>query len=268
MMKAVGGLTNLAIVDESGKADTLDGDWDEVRWQYGALSALKGDVMVEVDVQASRAGPVGAAELANVALKRLPAPLHYDGSAAAQHKPGPLVPPRDPCSLVTKDEAAAILGKLSGDPTSDKDGCTYPIPSPLGNGATMPVLLAVDWRGGFAKFGEAKEVNGLAEQSFFAPTMAGAGADQMDQKAKSDPQAKADMEKMRATVSGMGPSHKDGSLQLKTDTTVTGGPWDEAAVLTGLQFAAVKKDVFIQMDLRLLGEPKAKALVAKAMSRI
>jgi hypothetical protein len=49
---------------------------------------------------------------------------------------------------------------------------------------------------------------------------------------------------------------------------MTGGPWDKAAVLTGLTFAAVKKDVFIQMDLRLLGEPKAKALVAKAMSRI
>jgi hypothetical protein len=44
--------------------------------------------------------------------------------------------------------------------------------------------------------------------------------------------------------------------------------WDEAAVLTGVKFAAVKKDVYVQMDLRLLGEAKARALVSKAMSRI
>jgi hypothetical protein len=268
MMKAVGGLTNVVLADESGKADTLDGEWDEVRWQYGAVDALKGDVMVEVNVQASQAGPVGAAELANIALKRLPSPLHYDGDAAAQHKPGPLVAPRDPCSLVTKEEAAAILGKLAGEPTSDKDGCTFPVPSPLGNGATMPVLLGVDWSGGFNRFGEAKSTNELAEKSFMAPTMGVVGADQMDQKMKSDAANKQDMEKMRATMSGMGPSLKDGSLQLKTDTAVTGGPWDEAAVLTGLTFAAVKKDVYMTMDLRLLGEPKARALVAKAMSRI
>jgi hypothetical protein len=267
MMKAVGGLTNQVLVDESGKADTLDGDWDQVRWQYGALSALKGDVMVEVDVQASRAGPVGAAELANIALKRLPSPLKYDGQAAAQHKPGPLVTARDPCSLVTKDEAAAILGKLEGDPKSDKDGCTFLVPSPMGQG-TMPVELAVEWDHGFARFGEQKGANDMAEKSFFGPVMAGAGADQMDQKMKSDSSNKGDMEKMRATISGMGPSLKEGSLQLKTDTSVTGGPWDEAAVLTGLTFAAVKKDVYMQMDLRLLGEPKARALVAKAMSRI
>src|SRR5689334_20014491 len=106
MMQGVGGLTNLAIADESGKADTLDGDWDQVRWGYGTLSALKGDVLVQVDVEASNAGPVGGAELANIALKRLPSPLHYDSGPA--HKPPPLVQPRDPCSLVTRDEAAAI----------------------------------------------------------------------------------------------------------------------------------------------------------------
>lgn len=267
MMKGVGGLTNMAIVDESGKADTLDGDWDQVRWQYGTLDALKGDVMVGVDVQASQAGPVGAADLANIALKRLPSPLKYDGEAAAAHKPGPLVSPRDPCSLVTKDEAAAILGKLEGEPTSGSDGCTFPVPSPLGHG-TMPVLLAVSWDHGFYKFGEQKIVNGMVEKSFIGPVMGGAGADQADQKMNSTQTGKEEMERMRNTVGGMGPSLKEGSLQLKTDTTVTGGPWDEAAVLSGLTFAAVKKDVYISMALQMLGEAKARALVAKAMSRI
>ncbi len=267
MMKTVGGLTNQVLVDESGKADTLDGDWDKVRWQYGTLDALKGDVMVGVNVQASQAGPAGAAELANIALKRLPSPLRYDGQAAAAHKPGPLVPPHDPCTLVTKQEAAAILGTLQGDPTPDPTGCTYPIPSPMGKG-TLPVLLSVSWEGGFDKFGEEKMVTGIAEQSFTGPIMGGVGADQMDQKMKSDPAGREEMEKARNTVSGMGPSLKEGSLQLKTDTLVTGGPWDEAAVLNGLTFAAVKKDVYITVDLRLLGEAKARALVAKAMSHI
>lgn len=267
MMGAVGGLTSMAIVDESGKADTLDGVWDQVRWQYGTLHALKGDVLVSVDVRASDAGPVGAAALANIALKRLPSPLAYDGEAAAEHKPGPLVAPRDPCSLVTKDEATAILGKLEGDPKSDAMGCTFLVPSPLGHG-TMPVELAVAWTGGFDKFGEQKIVNGMVEKSFIGPVMGGAGADQIDQKMNSTPTGKEEMEKMRSMVGGMGPSLKEGSLQLKTDTTVTGGPWDEAAVLSGLTFAAVKKDVYISMALQMLGEAKARALVAKAMSRI
>jgi hypothetical protein len=267
MMQGVGGLTNLAIADESGKADTLDGDWDQVRWGYGTLSALKGDVLVQVDVEASNAGPVGGAELANIALKRLPSPLHYDSGPA--HKPPPLVQPRDPCSLVTRDEAAAILGKLIGDPASDEHGCTFTVPSPLRAGTTMPVYLRVQWTGGFYDFGQEKEVDGMARKSFIGPLMDGSGVSQLEEKAKTDTEAKAQLEHMRATVSGMGgPALKDGSVEFKTDTTVTGGSWDEAAVLTGFTFAAVKKDVFMKMDLRLVGEPKVKALVAKAMSRI
>jgi hypothetical protein len=267
MMRGVGGLTNLAIADESGKADTLDGDWDQVRWGYGSLSALKGDVMVEVDVEASDVGPVGAADLANIALKRLPSPLHYSSGGA--HQPAPLVEPRDACSLVTKDEASAILGKLIGDPTSDEHGCTYTVPSPLREGSTMPVYLRVQWTGGFYDFGQEKEASGMAQKSFIGPLMDGSGVGQLEEKAKTDTEAKATLERMRSTVSGMGgPAMKDGSVEFKTDTTVTGGSWDEAAVLSGFTFAAVKKDVFMKMDLRLVGETKVKALVAKAMSRI
>jgi len=267
MMRGVGGLTNLAIADESGKADTLDGDWDQVRWGYGTLSALKGDVLVEVDVEASNVGPVGAADLANIALKRLPSPLHYSSDGA--HEPPPLVQARDACSLVTRDEAAAILGKLIGDPASDEHGCTYTIPSPMRQDATMPVYLRVQWTGGFYDYGQEKQANEMAQKSFLGPVMDGSGVGQLEEKAKTDTQAKADLERMRSTVSAMGgPSMKDGSLEFKTDTSVTGGSWDEAAVLTGFVFAAVKKDVFMKIDTRLVGEPKVKALVAKAMSRI
>jgi hypothetical protein len=268
MMKSVGGLTNLALADESGKADTLDGIWDEVRWQYGTLQARKGDVLVGVDVQASNAGPVGAADLANIALKRLGSPLKYDGDAAAEHKPGPLVAARDPCSLITKEEAAAILGAIEGAPQSDRGGCTFQVPSPLGHG-TMPVELAVDWSGGFAKFGSAKMVNGMFNKSFLDPTMAQAGMEQGEEKMKQDSAGRADLEKMRGMMSAIGgPAMEKGSLRFKNDTAVAGGPWEEAAVLNGMTFAAVKKDVYVAMNLQMLGEAKAKALVAKAMGRI
>lgn len=267
MMKAVGGLTNMAIVDESGKADTLDGVWDQVRWQYGTLDALKGDVMVGVDAQASRMGPVGAADLANIALKRLPSPLKYDGEAAAEHKPGPLVAPRDPCSLVTKAEAVAILGPIEGEPKSDRDGCTYLVPSPMGQG-TMPVELSVTWQGGFAKYGEGKMVNTMFQKSFAEPTMQGAGmTPDEERKMQADSSGQAAIEQGKRMMGGLGAATADGSLRLKNDTSVA-GPWDEAAVLNGLAFAAVKKDVYMAMDLRLLGEQKARALVTKAMSRI
>lgn len=267
MMKAVGGLTARAIVDESGRADTLDGVWDEVRWQMGTLEALKGDVMVGVDVQATRLGPVGAADLANIALKRLPSPLKYDGQAAAEHKPGPLIAPRDPCSLVTKAEAVAILGPIEGEPKSDKDGCTFLVPSPMGQG-TMPVELSVTWQGGFAKYGEGKMVNQMYSKSFAEPTMQGAGmTPDAEKKMGADSEGRAAIEQGRKMMGGLGAATENGSLRLKNDTSVA-GPWDEAAVLNGLAFAAVKKDVYMTMDLRLLGEQKAKALVTKAMGRI
>jgi hypothetical protein len=78
----------------------------------------------------------------------------------------------------------------------------------------------------------------------------------------------SDLEKMRKIMAGFGASTEKGSLQLKTDTTTLKGPWDAAAVLAGISFIAVKKDVSMAMDLRLLGEDKAIALVTKAMGRI
>jgi len=241
--------------------------WDDVRWQFGKLEALKGDVLVGVDLQATNIGAVRGAEIANIALKRLPSPLKYDGQAAAEHKPGPLVTARDPCSLVTKDEATAILGPIQGDPQSSPDGCAWQVPSPLGHG-TMPVELKVTWQGGFAKYGEGKMVNGMYNKSFAQPTMQGAGmTPDAEKKMQGDSEGRAAIEQGKKMMGGLGAATEDGSLRLKNDTSVA-GPWDEAAVLSGLSFAAVKKDVYMAMDLRLLGEQKAKALVTKAMGRI
>lgn len=277
MFKMTGGLTNLVMVDESGQADTLDGDWDDVRVDFGMLHALKGDVMIEVDANSSKIGAFGAGQLADVAIKHLSHPLDYDGAKAAARAPGPLVTPRDPCTLLTKEEAAAILGPLVGEPTSTPTSCTFPIKNPIGplaNGP-MPVVLQVEWSGGWEALANAKRSTASVMQNVgvnlpVAHAQAGAGGAKVESKPM-DGKTEAvdsDLEKMRKIMGAMGASTEKGSLQLKTDTTSLKGPWDEAAVLAGISFIAVKKDVSMAMDLRLLGEDKALALVTKAMGRI
>jgi hypothetical protein len=278
MFGMTGRLTNQVLIDQSGQADTLEGDWDDVRYDLGSLHALKGDVMIEVDANGSPStGVVGAAALADIALKRLPHPLAYDGAKAAQRAPGPLVKPVDPCTLVTKEEAAAILGPLVGEPKSSKDACSFPIKNPLGPLASGPmeVVLQIQWSGGWEALAGAKltmgsvmqNVGGNMEMAHGQVGGAGAGVEAKpvgDQKAPVD----SDLEKMRKIMGALGASTEKGSLQLKTDTTTLKGPWDAAAILGGISFVAVKKDVSMGMDLRLLGEDKAIALVSKAMGRI
>jgi hypothetical protein len=270
MLGMTGRLTSQVFVDESGQADTLEGDWDDIRIDFGSVHALKGDVMIEVDATGSPStGVVGSAALADIALKRLPHPLAYDGAAAAAHAPGPLVTPRDPCTLVTAEEAAAILGPLVGPPKSTKDACSFPIKNPLGPLASGPmeVVLQVQWTGGWQSLAGAKRTIGSVMQNVggnlpVAHAQVGGGGGSDTQSV--DP----DLEKMRKIMAGLGASTEKGSLQLKTDTTTLKGPWDAAAVLGGISFMAVKKDVSMGMDLRLLGEDKAIALVTKAMGRI
>jgi hypothetical protein len=277
MFRMTGGLTNQVLVDESGQADTLDGDWDDVRVDFGMLHALKGDVMIEVDANSSKIGAFGAGQLADIAIKRLPHPLDYDGAKAAEHAPGPLVAPRDPCTLVTKEEAAAILGPLVGEPTSTPTSCTFPIKNPLGplaNGP-MPVVLQVEWTGGYEALAGAKRSTASVMQNVggnlpMAHGQVGGSGTKLESKGvgnQAEP-VDSDLEKMRKMMGALGASTEKGSLQLKTDTTSLKGPWDEAAVLAGISFIAVKKDVSMAMDLRLLGEDKAVALVTKAMGRI
>jgi hypothetical protein len=279
MFRMTGQLTNQVLIDESGQADTLEGDWDDVRMDLGRLHALKGDVMIEVDVSSSRAGAAGGAALADIALKRLPHPLAYDGAKAAEHAPGPLVAPRDPCTLVTKEEAAAILGPLVGEPTSSSSGCSFPIKNPLGPLASGPmqVVLQVEWSGGFEALANAKRSTASVMQNVGGNLpmahgqVGGPDGNKLESKGIGDTKAEAvdsDMEKMRRIMGALGASTEKGSVQLKTDTTGLKGPWDEAAILAGISFIAVKKDVSMAMDLRLLGEEKAIALVTKAMGRI
>jgi hypothetical protein len=264
MLGTMGGLVNTALVTESGSADTLEGDWDDVRWTFGQLNALKGDVLINLDVSGSTAGVVGAADLANIAIHRLDHPLAYDGAKAASHAPGPLVTPKDPCSLVTREEAAAILGPLSGEPTHVRDACTYTV---AGAGGTRPVELQVSWTGGFKAMNDAKMTTRMVDKSFTEPITASTEKGQAEM--QKDTEAQKFMGQVQGVMRAMGgPAMENGSLRLKTDTAGLKGPWDQAAILNGFTFMAVKKDVLMSVGLQYLDEKKAEALVSKAMSRL
>jgi hypothetical protein len=283
--------------DVLGEADTLGAAWDDVTWMYGTLYALQGDALISVDVTSAGGDPVLAATLANLSLSRLEHPLAYDGAGAVRRAPGPLVEPRDPCSLVTAAEAAAILGPLAGAPRSTDKGCVYPVPgstlrTPLGAFSapgSNEVVLEVTWTHGFKSLYEARQSTSLVKQIgdtasmvkttcraqnatgeigcvdsvFRADTM----ASRLDRTLRASAQDRKEMAVMRGVMQSLGVATADSSLQLRHDTSGIAGPWDEAVVLAGLTFMAVKKDVLLAVNLHP-GLEKAKALVAKAMSRL
>jgi hypothetical protein len=161
---------------------------------------------------------------------------------------------------VTRDEAAAILGSLSGDPASQKDGCTYPVNA-------KPVLLQVAWSGGYKAMNDAKMTSRMYDQSFTKPIEASANVEKTEAEMRQDTAAQKWISQVQGMVKAMGgPSMEKGSLRLKTDTTGFHGPWDQAAILNGFTFMAVKKDVLMSVGLQYLDEKQAEALVAKAMS--
>lgn len=134
----------------------LAGTWDEARVQgCCTFATLLGDQGVTIDAENSDAGIPAAAKLADAALKRLGKPLAIDGNAGvaaakgyeAAHRPKP----RDPCSLLTRAEAEAIIGPLSADPKKTSDTtCEYDrmIDSPTGK-LRAEMDIEVRWTFGY-----------------------------------------------------------------------------------------------------------------------
>ncbi len=298
-MKAVrlgGGLAGKVLGDLLGTADTLGADWDDAAWIYGTLYALRGDALVAVDVTAAGGSPVLAATLADIALGRLAHPLAYDGAAAARRAPGSLVTPRDPCSLVTPEEAAAILGPLPAPPYSSGKGCVFAtsaprVRTPLGALAMgqRETVLEVIWTGGYKALYQAKQnaslVKGIADSASMVKATCGVNPatgeaactdsvfrldtmmNRADREMRGSERGRRDLAELQGTIQALGAATAESSLQLRHDTTGIAGPWDDAAVLAGLTFMAVKKDVLISVNLQA-GLDKAKALVVRAMSRL
>jgi hypothetical protein len=243
---------------DSAKLAALGGHWDEARLLPGHLMARKGDAMVDMDYFGSRAGLSGAARLADIALSRIGSPLPYDGAAAARTVPGPLVTPRDPCTLVDRGDVEAILGKLTGDPVPDPDqgGCTYTLAATRGLGGQV-VRLAVQWRDGFMALENARSSAALVQQHV-GGVPAGAAADTGFGKF---------MQQVQGALRSQGIGTQMGEAGVVTDTAVA-GPWDEASLIAGVEFSAVKKDVLMSLDLRTIPYDQARALIATAMQRL
>jgi hypothetical protein len=244
---------------DSAQLGAVRGHWDEVHLIPGHLMARKGDAMVDMDYMGSRAGLPGAARLADLALDRIGSPLPYDGAAAARTAPGPLVTPRDPCSLVARGDVEAIMGKLANDPVSDPDqsGCTYTLAASRGLGG-QEVHLEVQWRDGFAALESARSTAALVQQHVGVSVPAGAGADSQFGKF---------MSQVQGALRSQGIGTQMNQSGVATDTAVA-GPWDEASLVAGVGFSAVKEDVIMSLDLRTIPYDQAKALIAKAMQRL
>jgi predicted ATP-dependent protease len=244
--------------NDSVQLAALRGHWDELHLIPGHLMVRKGDAMVDVGFQGSRAGLAGAAQLADEALARIGTPLPYDGAAAARSAPGPLIAPRDPCTLLSRAEAEAIVGRLARapEPGNDQTSCTFTLAARRGLGGQQ-VQLTVQWRDGFAALEGARYTAGLVQRQVGGMPPAAAG----------DSQFGKFMQQVQGAMRAQGIGTQMGAGGLTSDSAVA-GPWDEASLISGLQFSAVKQDVMLSVDLRTIPYDQARALIAKAVEHL
>lgn len=214
--------------------DTLEGAWDEVALSFGQFLARKGKTLVQVDPLGARVGQAAVVRIAAMALRRIGSPLSHDGGKAARdRKPDPA--PRNPCSLVTRQEAEGLMGRLRGDPVASADNseCEFPVDAEM-FGSPVTNTLTVEWRDGFHSLGQELLATGMASKM-------------MNQE-------------MGGDVPTLGASSSDPQE-----------PWAEMHVLLGGMVTVVKNDVLLKIPGHGVGgfdEEKAKALLRIAVGRL
>jgi len=216
------------------------GEWDEAR-VVGCCTfvALRGDQMVTIDVGGSKAPMSAAASLADMALKRLDHLLAISGAPNvkraiefdAAHRPKK----RNPCALVTRAEAEAIVGKLAEEPTPNDDRCVYQhvIEGPFG----PTYVLKIRWIGGLSDFRLTNDVAATFAKGF----------------TKSVP------------LSGDGKQTLGSSLV--GDDLASNPAWD-VAHFSIMGLSAVKKDVSVSIEPQGGGREETIKLMEKAMSKL
>ena len=257
LMKGGGGKADIANnVKKNFRLDDgteLTGEWDEASltpMNCCIFSGLRGDQLITIDFTASRATLPQAAGLVDSAYKRMEQPLKIDGGAgiSAARALGKTRPaPRDVCSLLTRAEVEAIVGKLAADPVAHKqDGCTYNLPT-VPQSVPQSYDLEVRWRGGYYQWRSDRYVNHIG----------GAAVGQV----ASD------------VVKEMGGSLPEQKPQSHEEADSGGGtavPADPAESVSddGMHFVVVKKDVQVSVNSRFVDKERAKALLAAAAARI
>jgi hypothetical protein len=221
------------------------GEWDEAR-VVGCCTfvALRGDQMVTIDVGGSKAPMATAAKLADAALKRLEHALPISGGGHAKSAAvfeQSLRPARkDPCAIVSRAEAEAVLGRLDGDlksigPDDPEAKCVYEHTVDGKFGGTY--VLKVRWTRGLQEFREHNAGFDSFTRSFTRTS----------------------------TLSAEG---KDAIVSAGSGTDLpANAAWDTAHWdLSGL--SAVKKDVLISIEPQAASSDAALKLMEKVMSKL
>lgn len=215
--------------------DTLEADWDKVGRAFGQFMVLKGKSFVRVDPLGSRLALPAQVEIVKLALSRLEKPLGYDGARAARAHADPAVKPRDPCSLVTRAEAEALMGKLRADPHVSEDGteCVFPLDASfMGTPVDQTLTVQAD---GFYSLGQARLSMGMAPKIMAAHGMG------------------SDIPALGENAAG----EKE--------------PWDERITLVGGVITVVRRDVLLGIagnGVNGFDEAKALKLLRVAAQRI
>jgi hypothetical protein len=145
----------------------LKGDWDDARiFMCCEFNALHGDQLVVIDIGGSQATVAQAAALANTAVKRLGQPLTVDDAGAvkaAEDRESVRPKKQGVCSLVTRAEAEAIIGKpLSEEPAEGQKNSHQACSYKWNDGLDQEFNLEVLWRGGFNEFRTTQAMVGQA----------------------------------------------------------------------------------------------------------
>lgn len=236
MLAGAGGQIEEALVGTDVGLDTLEANWDRVGRAFGQLIALKGPASVQIDPLGSRLDLGAQVRILSLALGRLDQPLPYNGSAAARKHVSAAVEPRDPCSLVTRAEAEALMGPMRGDPhvAEDGDACLFPLAAEF-LGEPVERSLEVQWADGFYALGQERQAMGMA--AGLMPQVAG------DEDVPS----------------------------IGENTAGEAEPWDERITLLGGVITVIKRDVLLKIAADGMGgfdEAKALVLLRKAAGRI
>ena len=251
----LGGMANQVM-----KKEVVAGPWDKATWiPGGSLFVTKGDNFVQVDMMGASGKEDDAIAIAKMAVSRIDHPLSYNGARAVALVPKPAAHPKSACDVMSRAEAEAALGSLSGDPVADPDGtmCTYTVASPNG---TRSYPIGYTWEGGDRGYNMLK--HSMATVSGMLHVPGGSALDTM----KPTGQMGAMMGGLMKMVSGGGATTAPGAsatVGLQTDTTLK-GPWDQAMLMHGTQLLAVHHDVMMTIDLRSADYEHAKALLGAA----
>jgi hypothetical protein len=211
----------------------LAGEWDEARVvSCCSFAALRGDQLVTVDVGGSKATIADAAKLADAALKRLDHRLPIGGlrnvRAAIDFEGAHRPKPRDPCSLVSRADAEAAVGPLTGPPTSGEDQCVYDYAAAAGK-LERTFVLKIRWAGGLHELREQNDAFGRFTKAFTRDSPLSADAKEAIASAGAGDEVPANpaWETAHRDISGLSAVKKDVLISIEPQ----GGTSDDAVKL-------------------------------------